>query len=143
MRNQVFKFAIVGGIGFLVDAGILSGLFAWTDWGPFWPRAISFPIALTVTWYLNSIWTFKENAAPVATNYSRYAVVQSIGVTINYVVYTLAILLGPLVMSQNVILPLALASVAGMSFNFLGSKYWAFRRETLPVLNDPLQAQTR
>lgn len=130
---QVAKFAVVGGVGFLVDAGVAQGLVMFSDLGPYLPRLISFPIALSVTWYLNRIWTFSETGAGATRGrqYSRYAVVQVLGNLINLAVYALALRIGPAWFGDFVIAPLAFASGVAMVWNYLGSKHWAYAEAPL------------
>ena len=58
--GQFITFCIVGGIGFLVDAGILGLLVHGFGADPLLSRLLSFPCAMTVTWYLNRRVTFSH-----------------------------------------------------------------------------------
>jgi putative flippase GtrA len=122
---------VVGSVGFIVDAAVLTALVRYTDLGVYLPRLVSFPSALTVTWYLNRIWTF-----PGATThgrvaqYSRYAIVQTLGALLNLGVYSLAIAIGPAWFASVVAMPLAIASSIALVFNYAGSKVWAFRQRS-------------
>jgi putative flippase GtrA len=119
----------VGAIGFLVDASILTVLVTGLGWGHYGARAISFATAVTVTWYLNRRWTFAKRAcSDRRREYSRYFIVQAIGAVINLGVYSLCIeLYSPL--AAVPIVPLAIGAGIAMIFNFLASRYFAFRGE--------------
>ncbi|EYD70870.1 GtrA family protein [Limimaricola hongkongensis] len=125
---RIAKFAAVGGIGFLIDAGIAQALVAATEIGPYLTRIISFPAALTVTWYLNRVWTFSATGVGRGRQYGRYVAVQVLGNGVNLAVYALAIRLGPDWFATYVIAPLAIASGVAMVANYLGARHWAYAK---------------
>ena len=85
------RYCFVGGLGFLVDGGVLYGLVSFTL-DPFISRGISFPIAVTVTWYLNRNWTFMDSSKERSTRqYTFYFVIQVIAALVNLVVYGVAL----------------------------------------------------
>lgn len=128
MQTTASRFAIVGGVGFAVDAAILTLLANSAEMGVYLPRLISFPIALTCTWQLNRNWTFPSaKKQKRVTQYSRYAAVQITGALLNLAIYALAIIFGPEWFGLIVVVPLAIASGVAMVFNYLGARYWAFR----------------
>ena len=127
MLRQVLKFGAVGGIVFVVDGGILTVLHAVTDWGALWPRVISFPVALSVTWYLNRIWTFSDRkSGRKAAEYTRYAIVQGSGIAVNFGVYAACLWAWPNIMQPRPILALAIASAVAMFVNYFGARLWVF-----------------
>ena len=127
MWKQILRFGTVGGIGFLVDGGLLTLLHAITDWGALWPRAISFPVALSATWYLNRVWTFAdEKSDRKAQEYGRYAMVQIVGNLINLAVYATCLWTWPTIMQPYPIIALAVASAVAMIFNYVGARFWVF-----------------
>lgn len=126
LARSFMKFAITGAAGFTVDAAMLSALLATTDLGPFFSRALSFPAALCITWYLNRVWTFERtDQAPLGQS-MRYVTVQLVGAIFNLIVYALCITLGPPVVERFPLIALAIASGLAMALNFLGSRRWAF-----------------
>ncbi len=68
-------FAVVGAVGFLVDAGVLTALVNGLGANPYAARAVSFPAAVTATWWLNRRWTF----APAGIGTDRPAVAKNAG----------------------------------------------------------------
>lgn len=145
LLQQIFRFGLVGVIGFLVDAGVLAALINLFDTGPFWPRAVSFPTALCVTWYLNSKWTFAAaGISPLSSRSGRYVLVQILGVLVNYLVYTAVLLFSPFVTLSTAIAALALASFAGMFVNFFGARSWVFRTQKQKAdMRSPIEPQPR
>lgn len=124
--REAWRFAGVGAVGFLVDAAVLSWLVQARGWGLFEARAVSFGLAVSVTWYLNRRLTFAHRAsAGRAAEYGRYFGVQGIGALINLGVYAIAVTLAPALGALPVI-PLAMGSAVAMVFNFLAARHLAF-----------------
>ena len=59
-RHPAFKFALVGGCGFLVDATLLILLFEALKLDLVTSRSIAFAFAATSNWILNRIFTFAD-----------------------------------------------------------------------------------
>jgi putative flippase GtrA len=119
------RFGMVGTVGFIVDGGVLQLLVSWAGWGPITARLVSFPAAVLATWLLNRSITFRDEG-PVLRSLGRYVVVSLGGAAVNFLVYTALILASP-AMAALPIIPLAIASIIALAFNFLGSKHFAFR----------------
>lgn len=119
-------FLVVGGIGFLVDAGVLQALL-FAGLGVFSARAVSVLVALTATWFLNRHFVFRTSAHNrKQTEYVRHLVSQSFGALINFGVYGVLLLLVP---TLNPLLALAAGSAVALIVNYLMAKYWTFRKE--------------
>ena len=126
-RSELLRFAIVGGVGFLVDAGVLMALVRGASLDPYSGRVISFVAAATTTWWLNRIFTFTDAAAhPIARQWASFLAVSIGGALINYGVYVATLQLWPLAKLWPVI-GVAFGSLAGMAFNFPASKLLVFR----------------
>ncbi|MFZ1416440.1 MAG: GtrA family protein [Defluviicoccus sp.] len=124
--REALAFAVVGSIGFGVDAGGLVLLFHALDWGHYASRGASFLVAVTVTWYLNRTWTFaKRGGGNKRREYSVYFLVQVVGACINGAVYALGLALSP-AMQAFPLLALACGSIVAMAFNFLATRRLAF-----------------
>lgn len=132
------RFAVTGGIGFLVDGAVLTALAAATSMGPLWPRLISFPVALLATWYLNRVWTFRRRDQKPLGQSARYVLVQCCGAALNLAIYAAVIALGPPLLARVPILALAIASGVAMVVNYLGARRWVFAG---PGDNAPGQAK--
>jgi len=121
-----FAFACVGTVGFVVDATILTTLIFSYDWGHYSARVASFAVAVFVTWLLNRVWTFRDQASASKTReYSVYLTVQTVGATLNFAIYSACIFLVPSFKAYPVV-PLAIGSLIAMVFNFLASRRYAF-----------------
>jgi putative flippase GtrA len=125
MGRELARFAIVGAIGFSVDAGVLHLLVAKAGWSPFAARALSFPPALTSTFLLNRAWTFKSLRIPAVQAYGAYTLIQIAGALINLAVFALCVLLVP-VLYQWPLIALAIGAGASLLFNFFASRRLVF-----------------
>lgn len=122
---QFRRFGIVGMLGFVVDGGLLY-LLLQLQFDFYLARGITFPLALSVTWYLNRRWTFGISADHGrGRDYKRYALVQLAGAAANYGIYAL-ILVFVEHTPGNALLALAIGALAGLILNFAGSRWWAF-----------------
>jgi putative flippase GtrA len=120
---------MVGGIGFAVDAGILALLVHGFGLGPLVSRLVSFPCAMTVTWYLNRRVTFSHAVSNnVGQEWFRYALVSVTGNLINFIAYVVCIRLSQTMYTYPEI-ALAIASIVALAFNYLGYSRYAFRRD--------------
>ena len=120
------KFASVGAIGFLIDAGILTLLMTGFGLHHYLARAISFSAAVTTTWYLNRRWVFDRAAVQMSgSEYFRYFAVQVIGAMINLGVFVLAIELSENLVNVPVV-PLAMGAALALLFNFGASSRFVF-----------------
>lgn len=133
LPGQLLRFGIVGGIGFLVDAGVLTALLA-AGLDPYSGRVASFLAAATTTWILNRSFTFRRDsrsAAHPAGEWMAYLGLMVIGGLVNYGTYAAAVsLLEPV--SQHPVIGVAMGSIAGMAINFWTSKTLVFERKARP-----------
>ena len=127
LLRQFFSFGVVGTIGFLVDAGVLTLALAATDLGYYWGRLLSFLTAATVTWALNRRYTFAAAAKERRlAQWARFVLVNSGGGLVNYATYAALIAAGAVVRDWPV-LGVAAGSIAGLAVNFTLSKWLVFR----------------
>lgn len=125
-QQRLVRFAFVGGVGFLVDATILTLLVNGMGYGHYASRVVSFTLAVTVTWLLNRRWVFQAGS-PTRREYSGYFVVQLSGAVINLGVYVLLIELVPQLAAIPV-LPLAAGAAVALLSNFLLAQRFVYRR---------------
>ena len=130
MHRQLLNFTLVGGIGFVVDAGVLTALTALWGWDVYLARLLSFVLATLATWWLNRMRTFALPAGgPLAAHvgeYARYVSVQVGGGLINLAVFSALILLEPRLRPLPV-LPLAVGSGVALFWNYFGARLWVYR----------------
>ncbi len=136
--GEMFRFGVVGTVGFLVDVLVLTvGLQAGT--GPWFGRVLSYLVAVTVTFSLNRAWTFRtaDRSRSMAQDWGLFAVLNLVGFACNYGTYA-ALITGVPVVREFPVLGVAAGSLAGMAGNFLLSKRYVFkgRREAVVPLSD-------
>ena len=129
--RQFVRFAIVGTVGFVVDASVLYFCLHIAGLGLYSGRLVSYLVAATTTWYLNRKFTFTESDGSAPTHqWARFVVVNGLGGLINYGTYSFVVtywLAGPMAPLIGV----AAGSVTGLGVNFTASRLFVFK-EGLP-----------
>lgn len=121
LRRQILRYGLVGGIGFVTDAGVLYALTS-AGAGFYRARLASFAVALTVTWALNRHWTFgRRGRDGLARSYAGYLAVQLGGALANFLVYAGVLRLIPPT-PAHAVLALACGSAVGLVVNFTGAR---------------------
>jgi putative flippase GtrA len=64
IKREAFRFGAIGGIGFVIDGGILTALHSVWGVGLIPARLVSFSVAVTATWALNRRYTFRTPDIP-------------------------------------------------------------------------------
>ncbi len=125
LQFKLIRFALVGGIGFIVDAGVL--LIAHLYFNLNLARLISISAAITCTWALNRIFTFQSSDPGYKSEWMRYSMVCTVGSSLSYFGFiTLTHLSNWLY--QYPIVPLAIVSVLTAFFNYYFSQLFAFKQ---------------
>jgi len=133
--KRFIKFAVVGGIGFIIDTGTLSLLvFLFglnTDKRRLLAKAISFALAVASNFLWNRRWTYPESRTkPLGQQMAQFFVLNLIGLGINLGVFALADgLLMPLV---GPVLALYGAQVSAVGVAMI----WNFGANRLITYND-------
>jgi len=122
--KKLFRFLIAGGVGFVVDAGVLHLLLWFTPFGPFVGRAISIPSALLATWVLNRNFTFGRSDRSLAAEGFRYGSVGLTSALLNYALFSSLLMTEP---GLRPIIALILSSAAATAFSFFGYSRFVFR----------------
>ena len=128
---QIPSFALVGLVGYVIDAAITYAGAKYVGLSPEFARPPGFVVATVVNFLLNRAITFRHSKAPPVRAFIRYGMVASAGLAVNYGVYTACVLLAPrfgLEVTPG-LLPLFVAVGAGaaMVITFLGFRFFAFR----------------
>ena len=127
--RQFIPFCMVGGIGFVIDASILALLVHGLGLDPLLSRLVSFPCAMTVTWYLNRRVTFSHAvSSKPRQEWFRYALVSMAGNLINFIVYAVCIRLSQVMYAYPEI-ALAIAAIIALVSNYIGLSRYAFRQD--------------
>ena len=126
LRRQFCRYLAIGALGFAIDGALLYMLVA-EGANPYWARALSFAVAVTVTWRLHRVWTFRTRAtAGARREYFGYFAVQILGALTNYACY--ATVLGFLAPTPaNALVALAAGAGFGLIVNFAGARWLVFK----------------
>jgi len=117
--SRFVRFGLVGGTGFLIDAGLLTALHNLAGIDPFTARLVSIAASAFTTWRLNRSLTFGASERSQAAEGLLYALVAAITAALNYLVYVLILIawhdLPPLTAAIAATLAAMLFSYAGYS----------------------------
>lgn len=131
IAEQVPAFAAIGVIGYFVDAGMTYICAKYLGLSPELARPPGFILATIVNYVLNRTITFRDSRAPVFRAFLRYCGVASVGLAVNYAVYSACVVLAPRIgiAVTPAILPLFVAagSAVAMFVTFVGFRFFAFR----------------
>lgn len=111
--EQAAIFAIVGGLGFGLDAGVLT-LATTLGTPPLVARVISIALTVVFTWQLNRRLTFKLRTAPTLEEFGRYVMISLASIAINYALFT-----GLVLLHAPIIAAAAVGTAIAAIFNFL------------------------
>lgn len=127
-QKQFLHFTAIGGVGFVIDAGILTVLSQSFGVNLYLARLFSFSCASFCTWLLNRSLTFSNATRDVdahSSEYFRYIAVQIVGSALNLAVFSVLIASFPTLQALPV-LPLAVGAAFGLVFNFVGARLWVY-----------------
>jgi putative flippase GtrA len=126
-RRELFiRFALVGVIGFLVDASVVAVLVPLLGVGPYQARLCSYLFAVTTTWWLNRQFTFESSSPPVR-EFLAFLITNALGATINLLVYA-AIIAWRGATGLIPVIAVAAGSLAGLVINFVFSSKVVFSK---------------
>ena len=72
VKRQILIFAFAGGVGFLIEAGIIHYGVTHLALDAQMPRLVSYPIALVWTWYINRTYGFEVKTKPNLREFIRF-----------------------------------------------------------------------
>jgi putative flippase GtrA len=131
IAEQVPAFAAIGLFGYFIDAAVTYICAKYLGLSPEFARPPGFIIATIVNFALNRSITFRHSRAPIVRAFLRYCGVASVGLAVNYAVYSACVFFAPRVgiAVTPAILPLFVAAGSGaaMVLTFLGFRFFAFR----------------
>ena len=119
---QLFRFALVGGSGYVVIVGVFALLNQVLDVYHLLAAVGAFCVAVTNNFILNRHWTFDAGDGHPGHQAAKFLTVSVAGLGVNLV------LLAVLVSAGSPELPAQAAAVAlSVPVNFIGNKLWTFR----------------
>jgi putative flippase GtrA len=132
-QQQFLKFAFVGGVGFVTDAGTFTILTKFFGLDLITGRVISSLVfGMSATYLLNRYLTFRRHrSGSIAKEYLRFAAANIVGNLLNIGTHALLVENLPL-FHRYPILGIIAGTAVGLVFNFTGSKYFVFRPQKNP-----------
>jgi putative flippase GtrA len=131
LASQIPSFALGGLLGFFIDAGVTYVGAKYLGLSPELARPPGFVIATLFNFLLNRAVTFRHSNAPFFRAFVRYWGVASLGVAVNYLVYSICVQLAPSfgIPVTPAMLPLFVAAGFGVAMvvTFVGFRSFAFR----------------
>ncbi|WP_074114460.1 GtrA family protein [Paenibacillus sp. P46E] len=124
LSNQFISYVFVGGIGTLAHTGTLWLLTELADFNPLLSSTCGFFLSLIISYYLNSILTFKQKFH--IHFFLKYLAVSLTGLLVNLsIIYTVQNIL-----NWNYMIGQLISIVVVPILNFALNKYWAFTSKT-------------
>ena len=120
-----FPAVVVGGVGFVIDAGVLTLALRELTSSVYAARALSFGSAVLATWLLNRLFVFDGRRTSLVAEYGRYLLTQVAGAVCNLGVFVALVEMIPRLAATPVV-PLAIGAVLGALVNYAGSALWVF-----------------
>ena len=120
--EQLFKFCVVGGIGYAINLGVYAVLLH-AGLHYLLAATFSFLVAVTSNYTWNRMWTFRDRRRGVAAQGMRFFLVSLASLGANLAVLNVLISLG-----SDKLVGQAVAIVLVTPLNFVGNKLWSFRR---------------
>lgn len=119
------RFGLVGTSALPIDIAVVYALRGWL--GLYGAGAASYLIAVTWTFQLNRMWTFKgRGTGPIWRQWLRFVGANLTGLVLNRGTYFLLITFSETCRAYPA-LPIAAGAVAGLGANFLASRRLVFR----------------
>ena len=121
--SQFGRFAIVGGLGFVIDSCFTLALIH-RGIDPYTARILSIALAMMVTWRLNRALTFETRGSDQASEGIRYFTVAIIAAVLNYAIYA-GLLISIPALPPLLAIIIAIGSVTMLSF--VGYRHLVFK----------------
>lgn len=119
---RALRFGVIGLVGFLCDAAILTFMTHVVHTNALAGRAVSAPIAILLTFLGHRHWSFVDLHRPsLGSSLAAYVSSQCVGFLSNFAIYCLVLLILP-----SPIAALTIASAVAMFVNYVGARFWAF-----------------
>ena len=127
LRKSFALFVVAATVGFIIDAGVVTALVRCLAWGPWQGRFVSFPLAVTATWWLNRRYAFRGTGrGNRRVEYAAYWAIQLAGAVVNFGIYGLCLHAAP-ALADWPFVPVAIGGLAAMLFNFAVARSTVYR----------------
>jgi putative flippase GtrA len=127
------NFALVGGVGFGIEALLLTLLVKVAGWQPWYARIPSFLTAVLVTWGLNRRHTFTGRGLERSSVEALcYILIQVGGAAINLAIFGALLFYWP-PLGEVPVIPLAIGAIGGFAVNFGASNAFLYARRRAGV----------
>ena len=123
---QMIQFGTVGVAGFVVDTAVVYATVGWA--GLYLAGTLAYAVAVTTTWWLNRVWTFRGRGSVERAHrqWGRFVLASIPGLCLNLGTYFALVATVPLCAAHPE-LAIAAGAIAGMSANFSLSRSVVFR----------------
>ncbi len=127
------RFLAAGAVGFIVDSLTVLALVNGAGWRPLSARVVSILVAMTSTWLINRMWTFRsatsgKTASGIGAEFLAYCSVQLTGAVASYAVYAVVVTLvgqAPL----HLMAAVSAGSASALLINYFGARKLVFRHK--------------
>jgi dolichol-phosphate mannosyltransferase len=119
--EQLFKFCVVGGSGYVVNLAVYALLLDVAGMHYISAAVGSFLVAVTNNYTWNRLWTFRSERGGVAYQGMRFLIVSTVALLANLGVLHFLVTLG-----LGEVVAQAVAIVLVTPVNFVGNKLWSF-----------------
>jgi len=120
--QRLLKFAVIGGIAFVIDLGIYSILTRLGHVPYLISRAISITVAMVWNFSLNRGWTFQAQSGKISRQAPRFAIVMVVTSLISLGLMRV----GVSTLHFNDLLVLVVVSALIMLVNFVAHQLWSY-----------------
>ena len=125
MLKQFIKFSLVGVLNTAIHYGIFYVAYTYMGLYHLLASTLGFSFAVTNSYFINKYWTFKTRGSNVQHEFAKFIIVNLITLSIN--LGSMALLVELCAMDPRIA---QLASIGlTLSINFLGNKFWTFRKK--------------
>ena len=86
-KRQLIFFGIAGCLGFVIEAITIYSALNYLHLDPYTPRLISYPVACSVTWYINRRFGFRVTQKPTLAEFFRFIKSNMLSQLVNLILY--------------------------------------------------------
>jgi len=125
VQRQILIFAFAGGVGFLIEAGIIHYGVTYLSLDAQMPRLVSYPLALVWTWYINRTYGFGVMTKPNWREFIRFVQSNFVAQLTNIGLYLIMTSWSDR-LAQSPLIALVIATAISMCVSFALYRFYAF-----------------